>query len=190
QSARSPCVRAASSARAAAPWACGPAPGAAARLAAHGRRRCARVAAPGERRTHPRVRLATAHAREVRRGRRTDPARVALVEVRPQAVEARRKERNRRAARLSEGLVPGDLPRACRRLARAWRQHLSRPRGGPHPTRRRRAHSRLRRPGGVPQAAGSASAVSANEARADVVILTTSTTIAARLVEWPSSFRE
>ena len=34
------------------------------------------------------------------------------------------------------------------------------------------------------------SAVSANEARADVVLLTTSTTIAARLVEWPSSFRE
>src|SRR5438445_2090107 len=44
--------------------------------------------------------------------------------------------------------------RPCRRPARAWRQHLSRPRSGPHTTRRRRAHSRLRRPGGVPQAAG------------------------------------
>ena len=45
-------------------------------------------------------------------------------------------------------------------------------------------------PGEYRRPLGGASAVSANEARADVVLLTTSTTIAARLVEWPSSFRE
>src|SRR5438094_767504 len=49
---------------------------------------------------------------------------------------------------------PRDLLAYAPLPALEWRQHLSRPRSGPHTTRRRRAHSRLRRPGGVPQAAG------------------------------------